>query len=93
MSKPSREEIEIEWTKNWYKHQVLDELKTKLNPIAQKKAQLYYEENKYKIRLKNKQLIYVMINFDRIMKEESRVKKLIYNREYRAKKNNQQITS
>lgn len=46
MSKLSREEIEIEYNRNWFKNRVLVELKSKLR----KQPITYYQKNKERVK-------------------------------------------
>jgi hypothetical protein len=75
MSKLSREEIDVIWTKNWFKNRVLDELKSTTNSIKRKQAELYYEKNK--CFLKDKPFIYVMINIDKVKRKITSIKRKI----------------
>jgi hypothetical protein len=80
MSKPSREEIELEYNRNWFKNRVLDELKIITNPRHIKKTQSYYEKNK--IHLQHLPLIYVMTRLEDLEKEITK-----YNKRLRGKHN------
>jgi hypothetical protein len=76
MSKLSREEIELEYNRNWFKNRVLDELINKTTPLKKKKAQLYCEKNRE--QTKDLPLIYIMINIDKL----KQAKRKQYNKEY-----------
>ena len=78
MSKPTKEEIELEYNRNWFKNTVLDELKIITNPRHKEQAQLYYE--KYKIYLQHLPLMYVMANMDKLKREITNYNARIYNR-------------
>lgn len=78
MSKPTKEEIELEYNRNWFKNRVLDELKNINNPRHIREAQLYYE--KYKTHLQHLPQTYIIVNLKELKKLIIKYNSRVYNR-------------
>lgn len=72
MSKPTKEEIDLEINRDCFKNKVLNELKLITNHPRTTETQLYYEKNK--IHLQHLPQIYIMANIEDLKKAITRKK-------------------